>query len=227
MIMHEKPQSLEVTVVHDGRLLFELLGPRGLTLEIGESDVDDVGRTIDLLVAWAAAPAREARPRWQARADRSPDYRDGVTVAVSSELSTRPTGWNTAGLRSSFDRAFGAGAAPASDARPFAEQLASALARFLRRSRETARVRLAGGAYVPVMRAALERLRGIVSVDDQMWHDTFEGQAFAEIVSQERYLALSEDAPARELHLEVARQLSSLYNWYMDLAKGGSAHPRH
>ena len=41
------------------------------------------------------------------------------------------------------------------------------------------------------------------------------------VLGDERYLLLSDQADARRLYLELQAEQSDLYNWHMNLAKGG------
>jgi len=91
---------------------------------------------------------------------------------------------------------------------------------FVARSRRKAAARLAGGAYAPVLEAHLAALRAVRRVEDQNYYETLKC-GIGGIMQDEQYLLLSDDARARELYLQIQDEQTSLYNWYMDLAKGG------
>ena len=88
-----------------------------------------------------------------------------------------------------------------------------------------AEVRLAGGAYLPIMQSYLDEARAKVDAADQNYHLEFSNGVGA-IAGDERYLLLSDDADVRRLYGELEAERSDLYNWYMNLARGGVAGSR-
>ena len=99
------------------------------------------------------------------------------------------------------------------------------LSGFYRRSRRLAEVRLAGGAYLPIMQSYLDEARAKVDAADQNYHLEF-SNGIGAIVGDERYLLLSDDAEVRRLYGVLEAERSDLYNWYMNLARGGVAGSR-
>ncbi|MDP5227796.1 MULTISPECIES: hypothetical protein [Arthrobacter] len=79
--------------------------------------------------------------------------------------------------------------------------------------------------YLPVLRGYLDRLWGFSAPGDQLVHRTLE-PTLGRILAEERYLLLSENAEARALHMALGQAISSLYNWAMDLDRGGNVRAR-
>jgi hypothetical protein len=65
----------------------------------------------------------------------------------------------------------------------------------------------------------------MTSIEEQYAYETTTA-GFGGILDDERYLLVADDERARQVYLELVAERSSLYNWYMDLAKGGHARPR-
>lgn len=158
-----------------------------------------------------------------------PDGRGALTVV----LAERPN----LGLRrvardpDALCRTFVDALAPSPDAERtravdvLAYDLALAMAQILDHCRRMAAARLAGGAYLPVLEAHRDELRSVRSVEQQSYYETLE-HGIGRIVEDEQYLLLSEDARVRAVYAEIQSEIASLYQWHMNLAKGGVPGPR-
>lgn len=216
------PKSISVTVLHDGRVLFELLADWYTSLAIAESRVDAGERTAGILIGWTNARL-SAAPRSSARAEFADTYHDGYVVTLpGSNREMLRVDVAPAALERRFALAFNgqeAGSPPAA-ARDFARDFSRWLGGFYARSRRLAEVRLAGGRYLAIMQAYLDDARAKVDAADQDYYQEF-SKSVGAVIADERYLLLSEHGEARRLYGELEAERSDLYNWYMNLAKGG------
>lgn len=221
-----QPKSLRVTVRHDGGVLLELLADWYTILAVAESRVNEPQRTTDILIGWAAVERWEAAQRSlrDAFADK---YREGYLVSLpGSDCEIRRADYTPAALERGFALAFtgqNAGSshtAKAAVAQEFAREFTRGLTIFAGRSRRLAEARLAGGRYLPIMQSYLDDARAKVDAVDQDYYEVF-SRSVGAVLGDERYLLLSDQADARKLYLELQAEQSDLYNWHMNLAKGG------
>ena len=96
---------------------------------------------------------------------------------------------------------------------------------FVVRMRRKAAERLAGGLYAAVLEAHLARLRAVTAIEDQNFYESLKW-GIGGIMRDEQYLLLSDDARVRDLYLQIQHEQTALYNWHMDLARGGIARAR-
>ncbi|WP_157372953.1 hypothetical protein [Agromyces sp. Root81] len=222
-----QPKSIHATVLHDGRVLLELRADWYTILAVAESRVDEVERTTDILIGWAAVDRWEAVPR-SLRDPFADRYREGYLVSLpGSDREIRRADYTPAALEQGFALAFvgsDAGSSHAANtaavAQEFAREFTRWLAVFAGRSRRMAEARLAGGRYLPIMQSYLDDARAVVDAADQDYYEVF-SRTVGAVLGDERYLLLSERAEARKLYVELQAEQSDLYNWYMNLAKGG------
>ncbi|MBD8464841.1 hypothetical protein IFU30_01055 [Plantibacter sp. CFBP 8798] len=218
------PMGIAITMLHDGRVLLELLADRSSVFSSAETRVDDHDRTSAIVREWVTAPLAVPDRRGPHRP--SP-YRDGYTLVVSPGSTRDLAAFSTYGnsLLVDFGRAFGAAPGAAGDPEPLARALPRDLAISFRRAQEKAAWRLAQGAYLPVLVGYLDELRAMTSIEEQYAYETTTA-GVGGILDDERYLLVADDARARQVYLDLLAERSSLYNWYMDLAKGGLVRPR-
>lgn len=228
------PTSIVIGIRFDGRVLLELLADDYSLLEVADTRVDAQDELIATIVRWATGEIGPARPRGAARSAVDTDYRLAYTVQVTSPASPALHRFTDRanGLAGRFARVFAAreaddrGDAGRRDAERLADDLAWEIRRFLRLSRERAAMRLAHGAYVGILQRYAEDLRGITAEEDQSAYDGLQ-DTIGRIVEDEAYLRLAEDEAARTAYAEIVDQLADLYQWRMQLAKGGISLPRH
>ncbi|WP_219817030.1 hypothetical protein [Arthrobacter sp. GMC3] len=110
-------------------------------------------------------------------------------------------------------------------AQDFARQLASDTFGFFHTAQRRSQERLAGGEYLRILAFYLAQMRTKVSADDQNYYDTWRSST-GKIMADEKYLLLAESEEARGLYLAIRAEESNLYNWYMNLAKGGHSGSR-
>ena len=158
-----------------------------------------------------------------------PELREANVVILSDQPNDSLRRFTEAPdpLCRSFDLAFGltdTGEREAAAGR-FADDLARGMQKFVWRSRRKAATRLAGGAYVAVLETHLADLRGVRAIEDQNYYETLKW-GVGGIMQDEQYLLFSEDSYVRDLYLRIQDEQTALYNWHMDLAKGGHRHER-
>lgn len=219
-----KPVSIAITMLHDGRVLLELLADYSSAFSSAETHIDDRDRTSAIVREWVNAPLAVPDRR---SSHRPSSYHDGYTLVISAESTRDLAAFSTFGnsLRVDFVRAFGAAPGTAGDPEPLARALPRDLAICFRRAQEKAAWRIAQGAYLPVLVGYLDELRAMTSIEEQYAFETTTA-GVGGILDDERYLLVADDERARQVYLELVAERSSLYNWYMDLAKGGHARPR-
>lgn len=218
------PVGIAITMLHDGRVLLELLADSSSAFCSAETHVDDRDRTSDIVRDWVITPLGEPERRGHRRPG---EYRDGYTLVISAESTRDLAAFSTYGnaLLADFARAFGAEPGTAGEPEPLARALPRDLAICFRRARDKAAWRIARGAYLPVLIGYLGELRSMTSIEEQYAYETTTA-GVGGILEDERYLLVAADERARQVYLDLVAERSSLYNWYMDLAKGGIARPR-
>ncbi|GEK81408.1 hypothetical protein [Agrococcus baldri] len=216
--------SLRVTFRPDGAALLELLVDWYTVLGAAECAVDDAEGIAKVLRSWATAAQPEARPRHVARpgaasSELRHDYGRGfaVTLVQAAPRAASATAGRGDGER--FVEMFGS-EVPTDVGRvdAFVKQLAHAVGRCFRDARRSAEQRLAGGAYLPVLRTYLDQLRALG--DDPSAYRRLEHTLVA-ILETERYLRIADDEGARRLVAAIDDEVSRLYGRSMDLERGG------
>lgn len=221
--------GLTATFLHDGRFWLELTGGSDMVYAAGESHIDDIEHTASMITEWSQTEGLLPRHRsagWTA--ERTARYRDALIVSLASPPT--PIGWE---IRSEMQRHLDRlGASPIGDAigdRATAAEPAAGLPATLRRAfqhyQTCAEDRVAGGAYLPALKYYLAVLRSKVAVEDQDYYRSYDN-GVGRILDQERYLLLAKDDEARSLYAAIRDEAASLYQWYMNLAKGGIEGPR-
>ncbi|MBM7830606.1 hypothetical protein JOE59_001311 [Agromyces cerinus] len=216
------PHSINITILHDGQVLLELLSDIRTSLAHAESQVFDQDHVFAVVSRWVAERSWQPTHRGTARASFAEKYRRGYELAVpGTERDLLRFRVSPKGLAERFALAFSAGA-ESDDPRTeqFARDFARGLGIFFRRSKVLAEERLAGGVYLPILRSYLDHARSKVGEEDQNHHEVF-SRGVGAIMDDERYLLLSDDDDARQLYAALESERSDLYNWYMNLAKGG------
>lgn len=212
---------MAITMLPDGRVLLELLAERGLSFGSAETHVDERERTEQIIRAWVLEPRAEPESRGRHRPGA---FRDGYTVSISAASGRQLSKYNDA-LGADFAIAFGSGTTGGGDAGPLARSLHRDLRAAFRRAGEQAAWRVADGGYAVVLSHYLEELRSFTGVEQQNAYE-YEASGLIGIIDDERYLLLSTHETTRQLYIELLAERSALYNWYMDLARGGIARPR-
>ncbi|WP_420110550.1 hypothetical protein [Pseudactinotalea sp.] len=208
------PSSLALTLLPDGRVLLELLAGWYKVLAIEEARVDDES-VAAVVERWAADLPTEPQPRAAARGDRGREYGRGF----AGHLSDR----SREGLeRSRWPRLLAVltGTTEPAEVAKTANDLAVDLRILLRRSRERALARDARGAYRAVLQQYVKELSSYRSVQDQGVYRLLE-PTIGVILRDEQYLLLAADPHLRDLYLQVRTEMSALYQWCMDLDRGG------
>ncbi|MFB6609002.1 hypothetical protein ACFCVO_01665 [Agromyces sp. NPDC056379] len=221
------PHSINISILHDGQVLLELLSDIRTNLAHAECQVIDQDSVAAIVSGWMAGRSWQPTHRGVALAPVAEKYRSGYSLAVPGpERELLRFDISPKGFGGWFALAFSAGVEPG-DPRTerFARDFARGLAIFFRTSKVLARERLSGGAYLPIMRSYLDHARSKVDEEDQNHHEEF-SRGVGALMADERYLLLSDDAEARQLYAALESERSDLYNWYMNLAKGGMAGSR-
>lgn len=215
--------GIAITMLHDGRALLELLTGDGLSLGGSETHVDDRERTAGIVRTWVTGPRIEPERRNRYRPG---DYRDGYSLMVSAGATRDLSTFSQYGhsLIADFERAFSSSTG-AGDPEPLASALPRDLAICFRRAQQQAVWRTADGAYIPILAGYLAELRGMTTIDQQYSYEAI-APSLGVILDDERYLIVAADERIRQLYLDLLAERSALYNWYMDLAKGGVARSR-
>ena len=220
--------QIAMNFLADGRVGVELMEGWYLSHDLQVAAVDDLAATSKILRGWASRPHEKPRPRREAYAQ-FPEHREAYLVILSAQPneSLRRFTETPDALCRSFDLAFRSAdsveRAAASDR--LADDLANQMRNFVTRSRRKSAARLAGGSYLAVLEAHLATLRAVKAIEDQRYYDGLEW-GIGGIMQDEKYLLLSDDAQVRDLYLQIQREQHALYNWYMNLAKGGVARER-
>ena len=220
--------QIAMNFLADGRVGVELMEGWYLSHDLQVAAVDDLAATSEILRGWASHPHEKPRPRYEAYVQ-FPEHREAYLVILSAQPdeSLRRFTETPDALCRSFDLAFGSGdpVERAAAAARLADDLAREMRNFVARARRKAAARLAGGSYVAVLEAHLATLRAVKAVEDQGYYEGLRW-GIGGIMQDEKYLLLSDDAQVRDLYLQIQREQNALYNWYMDLAKGGVARGR-
>jgi hypothetical protein len=222
---HERPTGLALTFRHDGALLLELLHGWYDAFDSALTRVDDEDRIRAVLRWWIATTPtsterRSTFPAWQ---EFGSDRALRMLITEQPSAAARKLAFGTDSASSGFAKTLATGATdPTSRAsQSFIDGVARGALRVFRNEQQRAEKRLAGGKYLPILEGYLEEMRSYVDVSDQYgaYHDVRTG--IGAILDNEEYLALSTDPGARALYAELLEEQNNLYNWYMDLAKGG------
>lgn len=215
--------SITMSFLHDGRVGLELMEDWYRTYDLQVASVDDLVATSEIFRAWAVQPRAASRPRYEAYAE-FPEHAQAYSVTLSAQPNEGIRRFTEMPdqLSHSLVAAFAPGdseqRAIATDR--FATDLARKMRTFAARSRRQAAARLAGGLYVSVLEAYLTELQSVRALEDQSYYERLEF-GIGGIMSSEQYLLLSDDARVRDLYTRIQDEQGSLYQWYMDLAKGG------
>lgn len=220
--------QIAMNFLPDGRVGLELIEGWYLSHDLRVADVEDLAETARILRRWSSGAHDKPAPRNESRAA-FPEYRDAyvVTLSETANDSLRRFAEAPELLSRAFALAFGSadsGDRSAASER-FADDLAREMRRFVARCRRKAAARLAGGSYLAVLETHLADLRAVRAIDDQNYYETLKW-GIGGIMQDEQYLLLAEDSDARDLYLRIQNEQRSLYNWHMDLAKGGHARAR-
>ena len=199
--------NLWITFRADGTLRLELLVDWYTLLGVAECRVEDPEGIARTLAAWSLRPAAEPTPRFaNGRATRSQDF--GVGFLAASPHDRAALG-SIRGRQEAFRELFGE-PRPGSteqgeaDCRRMARVLVTAFLRY----RAIAHERLAGGAYLPVLRAQLARCQALG--DDPAGYRVLE-HSLLPIREDEQYLRLAEDEQARGLIAAIDAEVARLY----------------
>lgn len=230
MTSDARPTSLVLTLRHDGALLLELLQGWYDAFDSTVTHADDQDRIRGVLRYWIAmtptsAKRRSTFPAWQEFGS-DPAYR--LTITEQPSAAARKLTFGTDSASRGFGKTLATGPTdPTSRAsQSFIDEVARGARRLFRTEQQRAEKRLAGGTYLPILEGYLEEMRSYVDVSDQdgAYDDVRAG--IGAILDDEQYLTLSTDPEARALYAELLEEQSNLYNWYMDLAKGGHERAR-
>lgn len=217
------PAEISLHFLPDGRVGLQLVSISGYeSFDLQVLHVEDTTAITDLIHGWAAGRHGEPKRSYE-RLDRFPEYGEAYDVSLSKTPTAELRRFSTSAdvLSREFASAFGLAASDGPDhVRRFADHLAWEMETFFFRSRRRAQERLAGGAYLSVLEAYLTHLRGITAPEDQDYYQSLAG-GIGGIMDDEQYLMLSSDARARDLYRHIRAERQDLYNWYMNLAKGG------
>lgn len=225
MTSHERPTGLALAFRHDGALLLELLHGWYDAFDSALTPVDDGERIRAVLRWWIArtptsTERRSTFPAWQEFGS-GPAFRITITAQPSAVARKLTPGTDSAS--SGFEKTLATGPTdPTSRAsQSFIDDVARGALRVFRTEQQRAEKRLAGGKYLPILEGYLAEMRSYVDVSDQYdaYHDVRAG--IGAILDGEQYLTLSPDHRARSLYSALLAEQRNLYQWYMDLAKGG------
>lgn len=208
------PSSLALTLLPDGRVLLELLVDWYQVLAIEEARVDD-DSVAAVVERWAADLPTEPQPRAAARGGRGREFDRGFVGHLGDRSCD--------GLdRSRWPRLLAAlkGRAEPAEVAKASTDLAIDLRMLLRRSQQLAIARDARGAYRAVLQRYVDELSSYRSVQDQGVYRLLE-PTIGVILRVEQYLLLAADPQLRDLYLQVRTEMSALYQWCMDLDRGG------
>ncbi|MCL9665141.1 hypothetical protein L2091_07850 [Curtobacterium albidum] len=218
--------SLELRFRYDGALLLELMRDGYDAIDSTVVQVDDEDRIRAVLRWWIASAPPTARRRGELPARKefgsAPAYAIRVTKERSVDAAKLTRGSDAASR--GFEQCLAHGQVDPTS--PAAESFIGAVAqgapRLFRSEQLRAEKRLADGSYTDVLRSYLEEMQGFVDASDQ--HDAYHGvrAGIGSILDDERYLTLSPRGEVRALYAALLTEQSNLYQWYMDLAKGGN-----
>lgn len=230
MTSHDRPTGLALSFRHDGALLLELVQGGYDVFDSAITRVDDGDRIRAVLRWWLATKPsppqrRSTSPAWQEFGS-DPAYR--ITITEQPSAAARMLTFGTDSASSGFEKTLANGPTDPTSrvSQSFIDNVAQGARRLFRTEQQRAEKRLAGGKYLPILEGYLEEMRSYVDVSDQhdAYHDVRTG--IGAILDDESYLTLSPDPRARSLYSALLAEQSSLYQWYMDLAKGGHERAR-
>jgi len=227
------PTMIVLSILHDGRVLIELLADHYKSFAAAQVHVAGPDGTAALLLEWAAQARNRALPtprgRSAVRAEIPVEFSDGYVVYISAQAGAGLGRFSDApgALASRFRDTFQDPeiAGESRVAQSFAQQLGQDIGRFYRAAQRRSLDRLAGGEYLRILAHYLAQLRSKVSADDQNFYQAWRNST-GKIIDDEAYLLLCEDSGARSLYLAIRAEEGQLYQWYMNLAKGGCSGPR-
>lgn len=179
------------TFRYDGAVLLELLADWYTVLATAESEVADTESNGRLLAAWQGDAGLVRRKR---------RFAGPSLIRVQGDLS----------------RDYARGLAVPMGEGVVGPGLARELRVVFRRAQAKAEGRLAGGAYLAVLRGYVEQLRAMR--DEPAAYREVE-HTIVPIVADERYLRVAADDRVRELVAQLDDELGHLYNRWMDVVR--------
>jgi hypothetical protein len=187
--------------------------------------VDASDRIQGVLRWWIATkpspPQRRSTfPAWQEFGS-GPAYRITITKQPTAEARKLTSGSDSASRGFEGTLAMGPTDSTSRATQSFVDDVERGARRLFRTEQQRAEKRLARGTYVPVLEGYLEEMRSYVDVSDQYGAYDEVRAGIGAILDDEQYLTLSPDPRARSLYSALLAEQSNLYQWYMDLAKGG------
>lgn len=215
----------------DGRVQLSLYGARSAVLDRQIHHVDDFEELKALARDWALRDWSE--PATTPAPDPDPEFQAALNLLIGARGTSPDFGDNQTQLQYEFGTVFG----DVSVNKPRVERpddvelgrfevsFAVALRVTHRRLRRLAERRLAGGRYLPVLEHYLEQLDAVRDESQQNFYQREERGLIA-LLRAERYLMLADDPRVRQLYAAISGHISQLYNWHMDLAKGGFVRSR-
>lgn len=220
---------LFVSAVSDGRVLVEWVLDHYTGYAAAVGVADDPQGVAQTLSAWAHEPRPEPQLRQNLREPIPADLRAGVrlvtiTPITDDELPAHARAPHSARFTYRYENAYEAMPVVAAED-SFAESIAGDIRRSFLIAQQLAQSRWADGAYRSVLETYLLRLRSYEAPEDQSADDHLRRSLYP-ILDREDYLALHPDAEVRELVRQISAERSELYNWSMDLARGGVARAR-
>lgn len=223
------PTFIHVTVLPDGKALLELLNGHYSTLAQAECSIKDQDQVAQTLLVWTRSAFTDEQPRATARQQLTTSYTGGYLIALSSEPNLdfkRHIPW-AADLSYDFNQAFsGRPTAMKHDTvERYCRSIAHNLKLFYTTAQEKARLRLIGGHYRKVMDEYLKVMKSKTAADDQNYYEVW-SKGIGAIIADERYLLLAQSDPDRAKYQKLTAEAANLYNWHMDLARGGVSRSR-
>lgn len=229
MMTNSVVADLLINIRHDGRVIFELRTKGRKILANAEFQVEETAAIGDCLTGWANQATHDVLDTNQMPIDVYWERHSGYQVLINGQDSAALhefTSFSEA-LGNRFREVFldSDGTPNPITVRDLSRQIATAVRHFFRISQLRARERLAGGAYLPILEGYLEVMKSKVDEVDQKYHDFWE-RGIGKIIFDESYLRFSENEAVRSTYSAILAEASDLYNWGMDLAKGGLVRSR-
>ncbi|XBH20218.1 hypothetical protein V5R04_08090 [Jonesiaceae bacterium BS-20] len=223
------PTFIHATMLHDGRMLLELLNGHYSSLAFAECSVKDQDGVAQILLTWTRSTFTQEQPRTAATQNLSTSYAQGYLISLSDQPSLdlrRHIPWRT-DTSVDFKQAFSGKPTKIEDAKVqrYCQTIADNLKTFYVTAQEKARLRLLGGHYRRVMDEYLKIMKSKTTVSDQNYYQAW-SKGIGAIIANERYLLLAQSDPDRSKYLKLTAEASNLYNWYMDLARAGVSRSR-
>lgn len=215
---------------HDGVVRLELLRDSYEAFDVTVTHIDDQERIRGVLRYWIAAAAMPTRrrtefPGWR-HLGTDPAY--ATTISATTSPDAPKFGYRSATARDGFRDMLAHGRADPSSpaAQGFIDAVTLGARHLFRYEQQRAEVRVAGGKYLEILEDYLAEMRAYVDVEDQNFAYDRVRSGIGAVLDDERYLTLSSDPRIRALYADLLAEQSSLYNWYMDVAKGGHVRAR-